>query len=131
VSCSTTEAEYVSLSESTRDALWLKSMLPELGYEVSTPVIIHEDNQDWIALTKHRSTDKRSKHIDIKYHHIRDHVERGSIQIKYCPTEQIAAEALTKPIPAPKLVMCSRLFGMHDSPAATKGVLEVRRRSKI
>ena len=67
VSLSTANAEYIALSETARDGLFLKQIFSEIGAEIST-VLIMQDNQATIAMTRNPVHHKRSKHIDIKYH---------------------------------------------------------------
>ena len=69
-------------------------MIKDIG-EVSGPVLIFEDNQGTIALSKNR---QRSKHIDVRYHFIRSAQNADKIIIKYCPTAEMVADVMTKPI---------------------------------
>ena len=101
VALSSTEAEYMALSEATQEAIWLKAFLCELG-EISsdTAVKIFEDNQGSIALAKNPQYHKRTKHIDIKYHFVREKVEDGQVILEYISTLDMLADIMTKPIPA-------------------------------
>ena len=63
----------------------------------SQPIVMMEDNQGAIALAKNPIAHSRTKHIDIRFHFIREAQENGLIQIKYCPTEEMLADLLTKP----------------------------------
>ena len=58
-----------------------------------------EDNQGAIAIAKNPIAHARTKHIDIRYHYIREAVNDGIIEVKYCPTKQMIADVLTKPLP--------------------------------
>ena len=101
VALSSTEAEYMALSEATQEAIWLKAFLCELG-EISsdTAVKIFEDNQGSIALAKNPQYHKRTKHIDIRYHFVREKVEDGQVILEYISTLDMLADIMTKPIPA-------------------------------
>uniref|UniRef100_H3G826 Reverse transcriptase Ty1/copia-type domain-containing protein n=1 Tax=Phytophthora ramorum TaxID=164328 RepID=H3G826_PHYRM len=80
VALSSTEAEYMALSEATQEAVWLKVFLCELGEMASDEAVkIYEDNQGSIALTKNPQFHKRTKHIDIRYHFVREKVEDGQV----------------------------------------------------
>ncbi|KAF1318445.1 Integrase catalytic core protein, partial [Globisporangium splendens] len=99
VALSSTEAEYMALSEATQEAVWLKGILCELGEHSSDrPVKIFEDNQGSIALAKNPEFHKRTKHIDIRYHFVRGKVEDDQVVLEYCPTEDMLADMMTKAI---------------------------------
>jgi len=72
---SSTEAEYLALFEASKTIMWLRQFLTELGYPPSTPTIIYEDNKSAINII-HNGNDKgRTKHMDIRYHYIRELVQ--------------------------------------------------------
>uniref|UniRef100_A0A8D8ZJ24 Copia protein n=1 Tax=Cacopsylla melanoneura TaxID=428564 RepID=A0A8D8ZJ24_9HEMI len=102
VSLSTAEAEYISASEACSDIIWTVYILNDLGIDVKKPITLHEDNQAAIKLTAGQS--KRSKHIDIRFHFIRNKVEEGLIELKYVDSNNQLADILTKPLPYPKLM---------------------------
>ncbi|KAG3230733.1 hypothetical protein PI124_g24169 [Phytophthora idaei] len=84
VALSSTEAEYMALTEAAQEAIWLKAFLCELGEMKSDdPVNIYEDNQGSIALAKNPEFHKRTKHIDIRYHFVRERVEDGQVVLQY------------------------------------------------
>jgi hypothetical protein len=94
---STAMAEYIALSESLRVAMYIKRLLQELGCDPG-PITVYEDNMTTKIMAEEITT-KRSKHIDIRYHHVRHLVDSGDINIVYCPTTDQLADALTKPLP--------------------------------
>ena len=104
VALSSTEAEYMAVSMAAQDAKWIINLLNELHFEVKTPVVIYEDNQGCIALSKNNVNHSRTKHIDIKHHFIRECVKLQQIQLQYLPTEEMVADMLTKPIDTKKFV---------------------------
>jgi hypothetical protein len=95
---STAEAEYIAMSDACRDAVRIKQFLGELGYDIPSPIIVHEDNMTTRVIATEVAT-KRSKHIDIRYHHVRNLTHDGIIDIKYCPTKDMLADTLTKALP--------------------------------
>ena len=95
---STAESEYIAMSDGAREAIYIKRLIEAMGGEIKGPIVIHEDNQT-AKLMAQEVTTKRSKHIDIRYHHIRERVELGDIVIKDCRTEDQVADMLTKPLP--------------------------------
>ena len=96
VALSTAEAEYVALASATQEAVWLCDLLNCLNESVSKPVVIHSDSQSAIAMTKNPQFHGRAKHIEIKYHYAREEVEKGTVNLKYCPTSEMLADVLTK-----------------------------------
>lgn len=97
VALSSTEAEYMSLSDTCKEALFLRKFLKEiLG---KTPkIIIYNDNQSAQKLCKNSMFHARTKHIDIRHHFIRENVSNGTIDVKYLCTNDMVADLLTKPL---------------------------------
>ena len=92
---SSCEAEYIALAAAVQeDILYLTQMIKDIG-EVSGPVLIFEDNQGAIALSKNPANHQRSKHINVRYHVIRSAQNAGKIIIKYCPTADMVADVMT------------------------------------
>ena len=87
VALSTAEAEYIALSTASQEAMWLQQLMSDLSKKFLQETIIYEDNQSTICLAKTQAVHGRTKHIDIKYHFIRDLVEAGKIKLIYCATE--------------------------------------------
>lgn len=112
VSLSTAEAEYTALALAAQDAVWLRQLLEELGYLCIIPTIIYEDNQSAIAISNNVTFHDRTKHIDVKYQFVNDHVKKRSIFIEYCPTEDMIADILTKSIPTIKLCKLRSMLGV-------------------
>lgn len=105
VSLSTSEAEYIALSLAIQEGKWIHRLLCELlkAANVPTPkLVIFEDNQSCIKMTKNPVNHGRAKHIDIKFHHIRDEVKSGEVEVEYCPTQTMLADLLTKGMPGPR-----------------------------
>jgi len=75
------EAEYIAASEATKDTIWLRNLLGELGLIQDSPTTLYVDNQAAIRLAGNPSTHSRSKHIDIRHHIIRERVEMRDIDI--------------------------------------------------
>ena len=98
---STAEAEYIALAEATKEAIWLRKILRDLQLAVPT-VKIWEDNQACIKLVENPVHHKRTKHIDIRYHFVRDHLKKEHIDVQYVKTDDQLADILTKPLPKPR-----------------------------
>ncbi len=97
---STAEAEYVALSSAAQEAVWLRRLLLELKFEQTDPIVMFEDNQAAISLSYNPQFHGRSKHIDIRHHFIREKVNDKTIVLKYCPSECMLADMLTKGLPS-------------------------------
>ena len=109
VALSSTEAEYKALSFAAQELMWLRSFLKDLGYEQKTN-ILNEDNQGAIALSKNPDNHSRTKHIDVRYHYIRDLVEKKKVEVNYCPTNNNLADLMTKGLPRPRFEeLCKKL----------------------
>jgi hypothetical protein len=98
VALSSTEAEYMAACEAVQEAVHLRQLLSDLSYVQDGPTVIFEDNQGCIALANNPVIQKRSKHINIKYHFTRERVESGEVSLQYIPTEHQLADLLTKPL---------------------------------
>ena len=93
---STTEAEYISISSATQEAIRLRRLLQGLGLDISAPTGIQDDNQGKITISKNQTSYSRTKHIDVKFNFVREAVERGQVVFKYCPSEKMVTDILTK-----------------------------------
>jgi hypothetical protein len=93
---STTEAEYMQLADAGNQAKWYRMFMEELGYEVDDPVPIIEDNKGAVDLSLKPMTGRKTKHIPLKYHVIRDYVENKDVDIIRTPTDEVLADGLTK-----------------------------------
>lgn len=108
VAMSSIEAEYIAMSSCISESLWLSGLMGDLAEtKFLHPVPIFEDNQGAIAMAQKEET-KRAKHIDVKYHFIRDAVSAGKIQLVYVPTKQQEADMLTKSLAAPSFLNLRR-----------------------
>ena len=118
VALSSTEAEYVGATPAVQEILWLRDLLCELKMTDSSPSLLNMDNVGAVALTRGAGDSNRTKHIDIRHHFIRSHVEDKRIRIQYTPTDEMIADILTKNLGrtkhdyfVTKLGMVSRLSG--------------------
>jgi len=102
VATSTTEAEYVACTNAVKELIWIGNFLKELGREADGQNTLFSDNQGAIALAHNPEFHARTKHIDIQHHFIRECVESGQVKLEYCPTKDMVADALTKPLPREK-----------------------------
>nr|KYP72642.1 Retrovirus-related Pol polyprotein from transposon TNT 1-94 [Cajanus cajan] len=113
VSLSTTEAEYIALTEGAKEGSWLKGLIGDLGINQSR-VTINCDSQSAIHLANHHTYHERTKHIDIRYHFIRDMIETRKIQVLKIATEDNPADMLTKSLPRAKFKHCLDLINFSS-----------------
>lgn len=109
---STSHSEYMALSSSVKEAIWIRSLLKELHFEQKLPTIIEQDNQSTIALANNPVHHQKSKHIEISHHHIRENIENGTIKLQYTSTKEIISDILTKPVNSIKLQQSCELLGI-------------------
>ena len=98
VSASSTEAEYKAASDACRQLMWLRTFGDELGDDISRPTPLCVDNQGSIFLAENPVIDRRSKHVDVRYHFIRKQCELKTVEVFYVSTEDQLADALTKSV---------------------------------
>jgi hypothetical protein len=114
VAISTAEAEYMAACTATQEALHLRQLLEDVGYMQNGATTIFEDNQSCIALGKNPVLHKRTKHVAIKYHFIREKIAEGTINLEYMPTEHQLADMLTKGLPKHRLtIIRTKAMGGH------------------
>ena len=114
VALSSTEAEYVALCAAAQETVWLRHLLASIRFKQKDATVVHEDNQGTIALTKNPKNHSRTKHIDIKYHFVREAVEKKDVRLVYCPIEKMVADILTKALPKPKFDELRRTIGVQQ-----------------
>jgi hypothetical protein len=101
VAGSTMEAEYMAANITAREALWMRHLLPELGFPVTGALAIQCDNEAGIALVKNPMCTAKAKHIDIIHHFVRERVLSGELSIQYVAGEKNVADIFTKPLEWP------------------------------
>uniref|UniRef100_A0AAV1V384 Uncharacterized protein n=1 Tax=Peronospora matthiolae TaxID=2874970 RepID=A0AAV1V384_9STRA len=96
---------------------WVHRLLCEIldaaEYKSGPELKIMEDNQSCIKMTNNPVNHGRAKHIDIKYHHIRDEVKRGDVNLNYCETTIMLADIMTKGLPGPRHKDLTAALGIH------------------
>lgn len=99
IALSSTEAEYMALTDASREAIWWQSVLKELiSLDSTTPTVIHYDNKGAGELALNPCHHSRSKHIDVKHHYIRGCISMSTISLFQVPTLSMLADILTKPL---------------------------------
>ena len=93
---SSTEAEYKAASDTSRQMMWLRTFGDEIGDDISSATPLCIDNQGAIFLADNPHVDRRTKHIDVRYHFVREYIESGSMDIFYVESKKNLADTLTK-----------------------------------
>ena len=114
VATSTTQAEYIAAFETTKDAVWMRNLLNEIGVKQTEPTPLFCDNQSTIKLTSNPEFHKRTKHFDIKYHYIREQQEARLIETTYLDTNRQLADLFTKPLRTPRFEELRASIGMKE-----------------
>ena len=114
VTLSTSEAEYVTLTPAIKDCVWLKGILNEIGY-YHDHINICEDNQGCMALANNPQSSRKTRHIQVRYHWIRERLQDNTVQLIQIATNDQLADVMTKGLYGPPLnLICSRLNLVDD-----------------
>jgi hypothetical protein len=97
VALSTAEAEYVAAGQCCAQLLWMRQTLQDLGYNLSKVPLLC-DNESAIFLVDNPVDHSRTKHIDIRHHFLRDHQQKGDIDVYHISTKNQLADIFTKPL---------------------------------
>ena len=109
---SSTEAEYIAGALATNESIWLRRLLSEIEQTQSDPTILNTDNQASISLARNPVFHKATKHIEIRYHHMRYSFESGIIVPTYVSTNDQVADILTKPLSKEKHEKFAKAMGL-------------------
>ena len=116
VTLSTTEAEFIAAASSACQVMWLRRILKSLNQVQSSPTVVYCDNISAIKLSKNPVMHGRSKHIDIRFHFLRDLVRDGLVEIIQCSTQEQVADVLTKPLKLDVFLKMRGLLGVCEYP---------------
>jgi hypothetical protein len=112
---SSTEAELVATDDIIAQVLWTQNFLREQGLPIEKS-IIYQDNKSAMLLEQNGrpSAGKRSRHLDIRYFFITDKISKGDIEVKYCPTDLMTADYMTKPLHGKKFKLFKKkIMNLH------------------
>ena len=121
ISLSSVESEYIASCQAGKEALWWRQLLGQFYYRPGElePTVIYADSQGSIALSKNEESGDRTKHIDIKWHWIREKVKDKLINFNYVPTSEMAADILTKALPKERHNHLLPLLGIQSIPTTS------------
>src|ERR1700733_10834240 len=114
-SCCRQLSEYVVVTHAAKEALWLRSLIQQLFGTTLSPTTLYSNNQSALVLSKDHQYHARTKHINIRFHFIRWIIERGSIRLIYCPTEDMIADTLMKALPSAKVKHFASELGLSTA----------------
>lgn len=112
VTLSSAEAEYVAVTLATKEGMWLQMLIEELDMVPKPPLKIFCDNLSCVYLASNPKHSERTKHVDMKFHFIRELVESQKLSLEHTPTSHMWADFLTKPLPPDKHEQCSSHCGL-------------------
>ncbi|GJR58835.1 hypothetical protein Tco_1500997 [Tanacetum coccineum] len=110
---STAEAEYLSLSTCCDQVLWMRTQLMDYGFHFKK-IPIYYDSKSAIAVSCNPVQHSRTKHITIRYHFIKEHIEKGTIELYFVKTDYQLADLFTKALPVDRFNYLVRRLGMHS-----------------
>nr|GFA57107.1 retrovirus-related Pol polyprotein from transposon TNT 1-94 [Tanacetum cinerariifolium] len=110
---STAEAKYVSLSACCAQVLWIQTQLTNYGFRFNK-ILIYCDSKSAIAISCNPVQHSRTKHIAIRYHFIKEHVEKGTIKLYFVKTDYQLADIFTKALPMDRFNYLVRRLGMRS-----------------
>lgn len=114
VTLSTTEAEYVAAAACACQSIWMKRVLKQLSSYQRKCIPVFCDNSSTIKLSKNPILHGRSKHIDVRFHFLRDLVKDGVVELQYCGTNEQLADIMTKPLKFESFVKLRRMLGVKS-----------------
>lgn len=113
VALSSTEAEYMALTEAAKEAIYIRGFMSELGFSDPEKMQLSCDNRGAQFLARNHIFHARSKHIDVRHHFVRDILREGQLEIKFLPSERMPADLLTKGLTKDKHYKCLDLVGIN------------------
>ncbi|KAL4278674.1 hypothetical protein GQ457_03G016420 [Hibiscus cannabinus] len=114
VTLSTCEAKYLAASWCVCHAIWLRNLLSKMMLKQAAGTVIHVENKSSIELAKNPVNHERSKHIDVHFHFIRDHVKEGNVELVHVASQDQVADIFTKSLPKVLLNKCKKMINMMD-----------------
>ncbi|CAI7789542.1 unnamed protein product, partial [Closterium sp. NIES-53] len=127
IALSSAEAEYIALCSATKEGLYLQELLEEAKLAQLPSFSLFYDNQSAIRMANKNGFANRTKHIALRYFFVKDEIEKGRLELSYCPTSEMAADYLTKKLGKSKFEYCMLLTGQShvissDTPESKGGV---------
>ena len=112
VALSTTEAEYIAASAVAREVIWVRRLLNEIQHQCVEPTVLYVDNRSTIQLCKYPSSVRSTKHIETRFHFIREKVESNELQVEHIAGEDQLADICTKILPKTRFCKLRDAIGL-------------------
>jgi len=119
VALSSTEAEYMAISDCCQQAMWITNFFREIGFPIS-PITIFGNNQGSLFIGSNPVQEKRTKHIDIRYHYIQECIEDNKVSVVFVPGNDNLADMFTKNLDRLKFVKFQEQLGLTFGPTSKK-----------
>ncbi|CAI7796819.1 unnamed protein product [Closterium sp. NIES-54] len=110
---SSAESEYMALFYTCQEGVWLRRLLREFDIPIQGPTTIRTDSQSAIDLANNDNWHGRTRHMDVKYHWVRKQLEKNTFEFEHVPSEEEAADFLTKVLPKSNFEHCKSLVGIR------------------
>ena len=120
----------VAGSKAAQDAVYLRHLLKDLGFEQKEPTILYEDNEGCVFFSQDPVSRERTRHIDIRRHDLRGRVADGTVRLVPCATGDMVADIFTKSLPAPAHhKLCQELLYIppNEDKSRVKKIMNVQR----
>jgi hypothetical protein len=121
VSLSSTEAEYKASCATTCEVVWLRRLLQDVGEERKEPMMIRCDNQISINIAKNPIFHASTKHVEARFHFVREKLQSNEIALMYCSTGENVANIFSKPLGKIKFELFKQMLGVEVNPFSIKG----------
>ena len=139
VTLSSTEAEYVAASQCVSEMEFVRQIVESMGLEVELPMTLYIDNTGAIDLAENWSTTGKTKHIDVRFHYLREMNEQGMIQIKFVKSEWNVSDIFTKNLSENLFLQHTETLGViprdregvNRSEGVVSRVIELRERNNM
>ena len=112
---STAKVEYISLAATTNQGIRLRKLLADLGQEQSSPTELYCDNKSAIAIAQNPVQHGKTKHMNVKFHSIREGEKNSLVKLHYCSTDVQLVDIMTKALPKSRLVFLRLKLGMSKA----------------
>jgi len=125
---SSTVAEFIGTHIATKEIMWTRAFLAEIGHEQLKPTIMLEDNKSTIAMIEKPGNGQKTKHIDVRYNFIREQVMKKAIAMEHLGTKDMTSDALTKGLSRiPFLYLRPKLLGMSARKLRLEIIADLRK----
>ena len=114
IALSSTESEYIAQMHAAKEVIWMKNFVNEIRGQQGKVIGIYCDNQGAIALVKDNKFHLQTKHIDLRYHFVREAVEDNKIRFEYILMDENVADIFTKALPRPRFMGFVESLGLRD-----------------